>query len=298
MRFGLSLPNNHGTAHVRDLVSIAQDAEALGFDSVWVSEHLFHSSYVAARLGDAPYHEALTVLTAVAAQTDRVRLGTSVLVLPWHHPARLAKAIASIDDLSAGRVLLGVGVAQTEDEFANLGVDFHRRGAIANDTLAAIRALWSQSVPHYSGSDYQFDGLQFEPKPRQQPGPPILIGGNSPAAFKRLANYGDGWHALSVSPAEYAAGKHTIETLFAKAGRSASDLHYSVRTMASFSDQSWDRPIAERRTLRGTPDELRTMVGAYQDAGVAEIIVDANSGNRAEVDDLMRRFADEVMPGV
>jgi len=124
MRLGFSLPNNQGTERVADLVDLAREAEQLGYHSVWVSEHLWHSSYVARRLGSRPYHEPLTVLTAAAPATSSIRLGTSVLVLPWHHPVRLAKTIASLDDLADGRIDLGVGVAVTEDEFANLGIDF------------------------------------------------------------------------------------------------------------------------------------------------------------------------------
>ena len=114
MKLGLALPNNQGVERVMDLVHLAREAEDLGLTSVWVSEHLWHAEYVAKRLGDKPYHEPLTVLTAVATATRWVRLGTSVLIMPWHHPVRLAKTLASLDDLSEGRVDFGVGVAVTE----------------------------------------------------------------------------------------------------------------------------------------------------------------------------------------
>jgi alkanesulfonate monooxygenase SsuD/methylene tetrahydromethanopterin reductase-like flavin-dependent oxidoreductase (luciferase family) len=104
MKLGFSIPNNQGVEQVTDLVELAKNAEDAGYNSVWVSEHLFHSTYVASRLGDRPYHDPLTVLTAAACATSRVRLGTSVLVLPWHHPARLGKAVATLDHLSGGRL--------------------------------------------------------------------------------------------------------------------------------------------------------------------------------------------------
>ncbi|MEE9253790.1 MAG: LLM class flavin-dependent oxidoreductase, partial [Pseudomonadales bacterium] len=163
MRFGLCLPNNQGVAHVKDLIALARDAEELGFDSVWVSEHLFHAGYVAERLGNRPYHEPLTILTAVAAVTERLRLGTSVLILPWHHPVRLAKTLASLDDLSDGRLTLGVGVAVTEDEYQNLGVAFHQRGEIADEMLTAMRTLWTQDVPSHQAKHFEFSELRFEP---------------------------------------------------------------------------------------------------------------------------------------
>ncbi len=149
MKLGFSLPNNQGTARVKDLVALAVEAEELGYHSVWVSEHLFHASYVAQRLGDAPYHEALTILTAVAGATSNVRLGTSVLVLPWHHPVQLAKRVVSLDDYSGGRVSLGVGVAQTEDEFKNLGVSFSDRGRIADEMLTAIKIILTEKNTKY-----------------------------------------------------------------------------------------------------------------------------------------------------
>ena len=167
MKLGFSLPNNQGMPHVNDLVTLAIEAESLGYHSVWVSEHLFHATYVASRLGDAPYHEALTILTAVAGATSKVRLGTSVLVLPWHHPVQLAKRIASLDDYSEGRVSLGVGVAQTEDEFENLGVPFSHRGRIADEMLTAMKIRWTEKYPKYEGKYFNFNDLQFEPKPIQ-----------------------------------------------------------------------------------------------------------------------------------
>ena len=200
MKIGFGIPNNQGLNDPNDLVTLAVTAENLGFDSVWVREHLFHSSYVAKRLGDRPYHDALTVLTATACATKRVRLGTSVLVLPRHDPARLGKMIATLDQLSYGRVDLGIGVAITKDEFDNLGVDFSSRGKRTDEILGALQSLWTENVPEFSGSFYQFSGLKFSPKPYQNPYPPILIGGSSMAARQRVARFGNGWHTLRQTP--------------------------------------------------------------------------------------------------
>ena len=154
MKFGYSIPSNQGFENVHALVDLAALAEQKGFDSVWASEHLFHSSYIAERLDNRPYFEPLTILTAVAAVTSKVRLGTSVLVLPWHDPPRLGKTVATLDHLSNGRVSLGIGVAMTEDEFENLGVDFKTRGRRTDDLLGALQALWTQETPEYSGPFY------------------------------------------------------------------------------------------------------------------------------------------------
>ncbi len=138
MKIGYSISSNQGVEDPAALVKLAVLAEELGCNSVWASEHLFHSSYIAERLGDLPYWEPLTILTAVASATSKVRLGTSVLVLPWHDPPRLGKTVATLDHLSGGRVDLGVGVATTKDEFENLGVGFKTRGKRVNEMLGAL----------------------------------------------------------------------------------------------------------------------------------------------------------------
>ncbi|MDJ0852512.1 MAG: TIGR03619 family F420-dependent LLM class oxidoreductase [Myxococcota bacterium] len=287
MRFGISLPNNQGVVHVTDLVDLAVEAEAMGFASLWASEHLFHAGHVAKRLGSAPYHEALTVLTAAAARTRSARLGTSVLVLPWHHPVRLAKTIASLDDLSEGRFILGIGVGITEDEYANLGVPFERRGAITDEMLAALRELWTADLPDHRGEFFSFGGLRCEPKPRQVP-LPIYIGGNSRAAFRRLRSFGQAWHPLSIS----------VDQLRAVNEREgiAGAFPIRPRLVVQFLDEpSPERSLAGRKTMRGTADELRQMVDLYAGAGVDELILSPIPGEPPLFRREMERIAAELM---
>ena len=286
MKLGFSLPNNQGVAHVNDLVTLAIEAESLGYHSVWVSEHLFHATYVANRLGDAPYHEALTILTAVAGATSKVRLGTSVLVLPWHHPVQLAKRVASLDDYSGGRVSLGVGVAQTEDEFENLGVPFTHRGRIADEMLTAMKILWTEKDPKFNGKYFNFDGLQFEPKPIQKPYPPLLIGGASRRAIERVVEHGDGWHALSQSPQDIAPVVNELRQ------RRSDTIDVSVRSMTTIMDRSWDRPVEERVTMKGTLEELTAMLQAYEHAGVDEVVLDGHSRDVETNRHILRSFAE------
>lgn len=305
MRLGLNLPNNQGVARIDDLVALAVDAERAGFDSVWVSEHLFHASYVEQRLNGAPYHEALTVLTAVAGATQRVRLGTSVLVLPWHHPVRLAKTVASLDTWSNGRVTLGVGVGNAADEYAALGVDFARRGRIADEMLAAMQALWTQDPPAFAGEWFRFSGLRFAPKPQQRPHVPLWIGGNTAPALRRAARFGQGWQPLGISPNELRGGIERLQQLRNAAGtQAAQDPHaarafdVAPRVTVSITTEPWDRPVADRRTARGTPDELRAMLRAYAEAGATEIILDANTPDLGAVRAMLSLFAPaQVAPG-
>lgn len=294
---GVALPNNQGVADPAALVELARAAERAGFESVWVSDHLFHAEYVARRLGDRPYHEPLVLLAAVAAATERVALGTSVLVLPWHHPVRLAKQVATLDQLSRGRVVLGVGIGQTRDEYAALGVPFERRGRLSDEILDALGALWTQDVPEWKGEAFAFAGLRFEPKCAQQPHPPLWIGGSSPAALERVALRGDGWHPLGLSPRELAAGRADLGRRLAAAGR-APEVPVAVRLVAQLSDTESGRPPQERRSCRGTPEEMIAVVRAFADAGATHVILDPASPDLETADTLLARVRDEVMPAL
>jgi probable F420-dependent oxidoreductase len=294
MKVGFGIPNNQGVEDPNDLVALAVTAERLGYASVWVREHLFHSTYVGERLGDKPYHDALTVLIAIACSTKTVRLGTSVLVLPWHEPARLAKMIATLDQLSGGRVTLGVGVAITEDEFENLGVDFKSRGRRMDEILGALQALWTQEVPVFSGEFYRFGGLKFSPKPKQKPYPPLLIGGSSAAARRRVAALGDGWHTLRLPPAQFAEGRDDIIRRREAAGRDPAGLHYSITLPLGFTGAPPSAPVQERTALTGTDDDIRETVEAYRAAGADEIVVSVGTADLKENNEAMEHFMERV----
>ncbi len=296
MKVGFGIPNNYGVEDPNDLITLAVTAESLGFNSVWVREHLFHSAYVAERLGDKPYHDALTVLIAIAVATKTVRLGTSVLVLPWHEPARLGKMIATLDQLSYGRVDFGIGVATTRDEFENLGVEFTTRGKRTDDMLDALQALWTQETPEHDGPFYRYSGLKFSPKTYQKPYPPILVGGSSPAAHRRTARIGDGWHTLRQTPAQFAAGREKINALTEAAGRDPAKLHYSITVPMKFTGKPPSAPVQDRTALTGTDDDIVDTMRAYRDAGLDEIIVSVSTGDVAEHDNAMRHFMTDIWP--
>jgi len=298
MRLGYSIPSNQGFESVHELVDLAQFAEQADFDSVWASEHLFHSSYIAARLDNLPYYEPLTILTAVAMRTARVRLGTSVLVLPWHDPPRLAKTVATLDHLSAGRVDLGIGVATTEDEFENLGVNFKTRGRRTNDFLVALKALWAQETPEHSGEFYRYSGLKFSPKPHQSPHPPILVGGTSKAALRRTARYGNGWHALRHSPAQIRESLVELTELSRIQGRDPSTLHVSISVPVSLGMAGSSRPPAERTSLKGNPRDMAATIQAYAEAGVHELVLSLSSRDKAAHLEMLAYVSDKVRPAL
>jgi probable F420-dependent oxidoreductase len=294
MKFGYSIPSNQGFENVHTLVDLAALAEQQGFDSVWASEHLFHSSYIAERLDNRPYFEPLTILTAVAAVTSKVRLGTSVLVLPWHDPPRLGKTVATLDHLSNGRVSLGIGVAMTEDEFENLGVDFKTRGRRTDDLLGALKALWTQETPEYSGSFYTYSGQKFSPKPKQKPYPPILVGGGSKAALRRTARFGDGWHALRKTPGQIREAMADLGEMMDAAGRNIADLHISISLPVGMGMKASSRAADDHTSLKGAAQDMANTIGSYGDAGIDEVVLSLGSREKLAHVEMIELIAGEV----
>lgn len=195
-----------------DWQQIAATADDLGYDAVNVPEHLVMPDALAPFMG-AYWPHAFTAMAFLAGATTRIKVNSCVIVLPYHEPIALAKAISTLDVLSGGRVMLTFGVGHAEDEFRALGVPFHRRGRIADEYLDVMRVLWTEDAPSFDGEFVQFRDVQFEPKPVQQPAPPIWIGGNSTAALRRAAKYGQGWMPWLVTPDELPARLAELRTM-------------------------------------------------------------------------------------
>lgn len=278
MRFGAALTNNWGVADGRGLVELGPWLEGLGYHSTWVNHHVLNIGYVADRLGDKPYWDALTTLTWVAAHTERIRLGTSVLVLPYLHPMVLAKTLATLDQLSGGRVVAGVGVGGLEAEHALLDVvPYGERGAYTDEFLAVMRTLWQDDAPYHTGRYFTLEGARFAPKPAQAP-LPLHVGGNSRPALRRVARHGDGWHPLGLSPDALRARLAVLDDELAAAGRSRADIEITLR---------WEiRPEAD----------VRPRLEQYVDIGVDEVVWSIGS---PELDVYRRTFeqlATDVVP--
>ena len=146
MDIGFSISNNQGIDSVQSIVDIATASEEQGLDSIWVSDHVFNASYIYDRIGDKPYYDPLTILTFVAAKTSRIKLGTSILVLPYHHPIRLAKIAATLDQLSNGRLLMGIGVGVIPEEIQSMGVNPRQRGKFSDEAIILMKKLWTEPV--------------------------------------------------------------------------------------------------------------------------------------------------------
>jgi probable F420-dependent oxidoreductase len=287
MKIGFSLLNNWGIEDVQALVGLAERVEELGFDSVWVHDHVFNVGHVLDRIGGRPYYEPLTLLSFVAARTRRVRLGTSVLVLPYHNPIRLAKTAATLDVLSGGRLILGVGVGAIDNEMEAMGTAFKERGAFTDEAIAVMRTLWSEEDPRFDGKYSRFAGMKFSPKPIQRP-IPIVIGGVSRAAIRRAARLGDGWQPLGLSPEALGQGIATLHEELRACGRDAARVPVSIAMSITTS--------TPRRYALGTePKEIARNARAYAALGVETLIISANTSDPGEARSVLDMVAREAL---
>lgn len=230
MRFGVHLVAAGKVIEGEKIARIAQRAEELGYDSVWVSDHIIfptelRSPYPYSPDGKLPLDptlpllEPFTVLSYAAAVTKKVKLGTSVVIVPYRDPIVTAKIVATIDVLSGGRFIFGVGVGWLEEEFRVLRQNLKDRGPQTKEALLAMKACWTQDDPEFHGKFFDFSGIKFAPKPLQKPHPPIWFGGNSMPALKRAVEQGDGWHSVWMTPEEVAETAKTLRGMCAKAGK-------------------------------------------------------------------------------
>lgn len=198
LKFGLTSINVGATSYPEALVNLAQAAETSGFDSLWAGEHIILAESSTRMPATIRLLNPLLALTFVAAHTRTIRLGTGVLLLPQHQPLILAKELATLDVLSGGRLMIGIGVGWSEEEYQALDVPFRERGARADEYLAAMRTIWSEEKPAFHGQFVSFQGVQAYPHPVQQPTPPIITGGRAPAAIRRTIEQASGWYGFAL----------------------------------------------------------------------------------------------------
>lgn len=297
MKFGITIPNNFGIADVKQVLAFGPLAEELGYDSIWVMDHLFNAGYIRQRLDDKPYYHPLATLSYLSATTERVALETSVLVLPYHNPIALAKYVATLDQMSDGRVILGVGVGAMTEEFEALGISMRQRGALTNESIAVMKELWTNEDPEFDSQRWHFAELKFAPKPKQRPHVPLWIGGSSPGAMKRTATIGDGWHPTGMSPEDFRAASQDIRQMASDAGRGPGAVAMSVRVeVEAHGGPSSDRAQNRARLPGHDAGLIADGIRAYQDAGVEHIVLALNTGDVARITELMQLIAREVIP--
>jgi len=290
--FGVCIPNFGGSSSQESIVKVARSAEELGYDSVWVTDHVMlprHQSYPYGRT-----YEAIVTLSYVAALTTKIRLGTSILVLPMRNPVITAKQLASLDDLSGGRVIAGLAVGWSEDEFNNLGARFEGRGRVFSESIKLIKALWSDKHPTFLGEYHKIANVVFDPVPRQPKGPPIWIGGNSATAARRAAALSDGWHPTGIPLDEFIARVNVIRKRlprgFTISGRFTVDL--TGKTPRETKSRTGER----RTILSGDAEHVIRMMDEYVKAGLSYFVLYFGEHPSSRTVELLREFERDVAP--
>lgn len=298
MKFGTWIPNCRDLATPEIIRHTAVRAEQLGYDSVFVSDHVVVPNAYVDRFG-AGIYDPLITLSVLAGATSRVLLGTTVLIVPYRNPVLTAKMIASLDALSGGRVVLGIGAGWVPEESAMLGVPFAERGAMTDEYLAAMRELWTNPAPSFAGKYTQFSELHFEPKPMQKPHPPIWVGGHSPAALRRAAAIGSAWHPINRPVEDIRAGRTEIVRLCEARGRAMPPaVTMRIDTCVLQAGRRAPAPIHGGSMLAGEPDALVDEIGQLAAAGVEHLVLEFLAANGAELDEQMALFAQRVRPKI
>lgn len=265
----------------------ARLAEEVGFDFVGAGEHVFRDE----RPGSTQI--ALSALATAAGATSRVRLLTSIVIAPLHHPVMLAKEAAVVDAASGGRLTLGVGVGgEFQTEFDALGVPTRQRGARTDETLEIVRRLWREQDVAHSGRFFSFEGLTIDPQPLQEGGPPVWVGGRSEPAMQRAVTYGDGWLPYLYRPSHYERSVQTVGNMLAEDGREAGGFGWGLHLMTALGDTrdearataaaglragylyegDYER-LADRYCLLGTPQECVEQLREFSAAGARDILL-------------------------
>ena len=239
--------------------------------------------------------EPISFLSHLGAVTRKVSIGTSVVILPYRNPVVLAKAIATADVLSRGRVIFGAAIGWMEGEFHTLNAPFANRAQVSNEYLRLLKELWTNPRPAFGGEHFQVSEVTFSPMPVQQPHPPIWIGGRSRAGVRRAVEYGDFWHPSQMGPPEVAKNAEYMRQYSASVGRETPP-QLSVQAPAlSFASSSASE---ERPTMSGTIEDVIGDIQGCAEAGVSHIIMEISGDTFADKFRAMERFAGEVRPRV
>jgi len=277
------------TADPDIIAQIARRAEAVGFDSLWAPEHvvLFDDAAYASqypyndtgRIGitDADLLDPFTALAFAAAHTERIKLATGIFLVPQRHPLVVAKMVASLDRLSKGRFLFGVGIGWLKEEFRALGIPPERRAQRTCEYLDAMRAVWTQTSPSFEGEFCGFPAVRSLPKPVQQPYPPVVFGGNSAPALRRAVYHGDGWFGFNLLPDEAALAMAQLHAHASEAGRSTEDLFIAV--------------APGEKMPQMTLDGLKQ----YRDAGVKQVVLRLPTASPDRIDAALEAMAEHLI---
>jgi probable F420-dependent oxidoreductase len=314
LQLGWGIPNRGPLARVDVITRLARTADALGYSVVTLSDHVvlptrssapYPYDHTGAFPGGAqqPYLEPIAVAAWLLSATRHLRVGISVLVVPYRNPVVTAKQLATIDVLSGGRLIVGAGVGWWPEEFEALAAPpFAQRGAVTDEYLRLMKTLWTEDEPRFAGKYYRIGDVTAFPKPVQKPNPPIWIGGHTEPALRRTATLGDAWHPIGLrgpaglAPDELAQKIGRIRALAREAGRDPASIGVAFRTTLDLWPARTRVEGETPRPLAGPPDKVVADLRAYQEAGVDTVIFDFPKPDPTAMVTLMRRVAREVRP--
>jgi probable F420-dependent oxidoreductase len=307
MDFGLHLPASSAAVKADDLVRFAQRAEALGLHCLTIADHVIvprdisvpYPYTVDGKYPGTGYHlETLATLGFLAGATKTIKFITSVMIAPYRNPIITAKMLASLDVLSNGRVIAGLGVGWMKEEFENLKAPpYEERGKVTDEYIQAFRELWTSDNPSFNGKYCKFSNIIFLPKPVQKPAIPIWIGGHSKQALRRAGQLGDGWHPIGGVPTIPLEPEHikkdmaTLTEYAQKAGRDPKQIRVALK--GSLFDKE-KKIEGRRRRFMGGAEEIASDIRAYRDAGVDTMIFDVRQPSINETFERMEWMAQEV----
>ena len=316
MQFGVSAPFRGPLAKPDIIRRLAQKAEERGFGYLTVSDHIVIPKTVAPNypysdtgrftwldIGGTDCMEQFTLMAWLAAATAKIRILSSVIVVPHRNPLFMAKSLATMDVLSGGRIAVGVGAGWMREEFEALGLpDFDARGRVTNEYIDAMKAAWTMAAPAYDGAFATFAEIETDPRPVQTPHPPIWVGGESLAAIRRVVSHGDGWYPFGSNPKfrmdtveAYAARRDRLFAAAEEAGRDPATIALAYNC-AFHNETEQQRPDGTRLAFTGTPEQRAEDIGAFAEAGVTMMILNLTANEETAMLDRMEAFATEVMP--
>jgi len=288
LKFGYILPNYGDKITPDQLVEISGSCEDVGFDSVWATDHIVMPTELREPYGELL--EPLTTLSYIAARTDRLKLGTSCIVLAQRNPILVAKQAATLDVFSKGRVILGFGAGWAEKEFQYLNAEFSKRGRVMDESMRLMKLLWKEEVVDFEGEFFRVRGALFRPKPVRGD-IPVWVGGNGPAAVRRAVALGDGWHPVGPDVEDFRRGAEEIRSSgreITLSVRMTTDVRKKRETYAGVNRE-------KREAVSGTSDQIRKGIDAYAEAGLQYYCASINHPASADIIADLKKFSADVI---
>jgi probable F420-dependent oxidoreductase len=316
MQFGFALPGRGSLATPEAITKLAEKADALRYTSVFVTDHVviptsYSSTYPYAASGRFTgdwtngYLEPMAMMGVLVGLTSRVKIGTSVLVMPYRNPVVTAKMLATLDVMSGGRMILGAGVGWMKEEFEALQAPpFAERGKVTDEYLRLMRDMWTKEPAQFTGAHYRLPSVSAMPKPPQKGGIPIWIGGHTDVALRRTGELADAWHPIAMRPPamllpdEYAEKAKIIHGWARKAGRDPKAITLSVRVPLELAAKRGNAAVSDQPGFRGTAQDVIRHIKRYQALGVSHFVFDPAPQDLKGQLLQMERFAQEVRPNV